>query len=182
MEGHDLDTILPTAIQIQALQAAEYAGISVPRTVADDAQNNLKMASGKFKEKAEPGQSRSRQTDIAAALACRSNFHDGAMGDLWFEWLGICQTEIPVGPDIKFGRDELTLYYYAQSAFILGGRFIDDRTATFDHLQSTQNQDGSWPPADGISVGPVYSTAVWCTILQLVWGSHPSTLSYTKTK
>jgi hypothetical protein len=45
----------------------------------------------------------------------------------------------------------------------------------FDHLQSSQNKDGSWPAGDGISVGPVYSTALWCTVLQLDKNSHPST-------
>jgi hypothetical protein len=49
----------------------------------------------------------------------------------------------------------------------------------FDHLQSSQNKDGSWPAPlesqEGISVGPVYSTAVWCTILQLDKKFHPLT-------
>jgi hypothetical protein len=44
----------------------------------------------------------------------------------------------------------------------------------FDHVQNGQNKDGSWPAGDGISVGSVYSTAIWCTVLQLDNGSHPS--------
>ena len=92
------------------------------------------------------------------------------------KWFKYCQTEIPVGRDIQFGRDELTHYYYAQAVFNLGSddAWNDYRTAMFDHLQSSQNKDGSWPAGDGISVGPVYSTAVWCTVLQLDKRSHPS--------
>ena len=62
------------------------------------------------------------------------------------KWFKYCQTEIPVGRAIQFGRDELTHYYYAQAVFNLGGNaWSDYRTAMFDHLQSTQNKDGSWP-------------------------------------
>jgi hypothetical protein len=90
-------------------------------------------------------------------------------------WFKYCQNEIPVGGGIQFGRDELIHYYYAQAAFNLGhDTWNDYRTVMFDHLQSTQNKDGSWPASEGISVGPVYATALWCTILQLDNGSHPS--------
>jgi hypothetical protein len=44
----------------------------------------------------------------------------------------------------------------------------------FDHLLTSQNDDGSWVAGDGISVGSVYSTAIWCTILQLDNYRHPS--------
>jgi len=134
---------------------------------------------------------RSRPAETAAALACRSSpasfLDQDGLSTTWFKY---CRAEIPMGGGIQFGRDELTHYYYAQAVFNLmlnrelnaGSEAVawsDYRKATFDHLQSKQNQDGSWPaPLDsqgGISVGPVYSAAVWCTILQLDKKTHPLT-------
>jgi hypothetical protein len=95
--------------------------------------------------------------------------------ELCNQWFKYCETEIPVGGNIKFGRDELTHHYYAQAVFnVNGAAWTSYRTAMFDHLQSSQNKDGSWPAGDGIGVSPVYATAVWCTILQLDNRSHPS--------
>ena len=71
MEGHDLDTILATAIQIQALQAAENAGIPIPGEALNDAQEYLKMALRKHEKPEIGGKSLGRQADTAAALACR---------------------------------------------------------------------------------------------------------------
>jgi hypothetical protein len=176
VEGHDFDTISATVIQIQALQAAENAGIPCPSEAFTDAQEYLKMAIGRYEEKAKPGQNGSRQTDTAAALACRFlRGRYGPMKDEWTKkWFKYCETEIPVARDIKFGRDELTHFYYAQAMFFGSNNWNGYRTAMFDQLQTSQNKDGSWPAGDGIGVGPVYSTAVWCIILQLDRGSHPS--------
>ncbi|MDT7817847.1 MAG: hypothetical protein QOJ42_7763, partial [Acidobacteriaceae bacterium] len=72
MEGHDFAVISTTAIQIQALQAAENAGIAIPGDAINDALEYLKMAIGEY-EKTGPGQKSSRPADTAAALACRLN-------------------------------------------------------------------------------------------------------------
>jgi hypothetical protein len=172
VEGHDFDTIPATVIQIQALQAAEHAGIPIPNEAINDAQEYLKKTLGKYEN-----ENRSRATDTAAALACRNynSSRRGSTDELIEKWFNYCQTEVPVVRDIKLGRDELTHYYYAQAVFNIGGdTWGGYRTAMFDYLQSSQNKDGSWPPGDGICVGQVYATAVWCTILQLDKKSHPS--------
>jgi hypothetical protein len=180
VEGHDFDTISATVIQIQALQAAENAGIPFRSETINDAQEYLKKTLGKDEK-----QNRSRPAETAATLACffapnsvapyarlTSGETKDALHNKWFKY---CQDEIPVGRDIKLGRDELTHYYYAQAVFNVGGdTWSSYRTAMFDHLQSSQNKDGSWPPGDGICVGQVYATAVWCTVLQLDKKSHPS--------
>jgi hypothetical protein len=184
VEGHDFDVISATVIQIQALEAAENAGIPVPEVTIDAGQEYLKMATKKYEEVAKLEKNRSRPAETAAALACC--FRQGPFAEetkdaleLCAKWFKYCQAEIPVGRAIQFGRDELTHYYYAQAVFLheersAGSAWKDYRTAMFDHLQSSQNKDGSWPAGDGISVGTVYSTAVWCTILQLDNRSHPS--------
>jgi hypothetical protein len=177
VEGHDFDEISATAIQIQALQAAENAGIPVPAAAINDGQEYLKKALEKFEQRAKAEQNANRAVDPAAALACRftQSIQGGREDELRKKWLKYCQGEIPVGRKIKFGQDELTHYYYAQAVFNFGGKTWDTyRTATFDHLKSSQNKDGSWPAGDGISVGPVYSTALSCIILQLDKRSHPS--------
>ncbi len=126
-----------------------------------------------------------RTVDTAAALACR--FRPRGTGfnqplepakmtdESCKQWLKTCQAAIPVGRSGELARDALAHYYYAQTLHELGGNaWSAYRTAMFDRLQSSQEQDGSWPSSDGIGVGKVYSTALWCTILQLDKGSHPS--------
>jgi hypothetical protein len=185
VEGHDFDTIAATAIQFQALQAAENASIPIPGDTVDEARGYLEAVLPKYKDGAKSGQGRGQPADIAAALACRGlnarsrrMAEEEDMRDTCFRY---CQTEIPRGRNMKFGRDELTHYFYAQALLNLGRQqgheaWNDYRTEMFDHLQRTQNQDGSWPAGDGISVGAVYSTAVWCIVLQLDNASHPSML------
>jgi hypothetical protein len=182
VEGHDFDVISATVIQIQALQAAENAGIPVPNEVISHAQESLKIAIKKY-ESAKPEKNRSRPGETAAALVCRFNSIplsqinsdvSRAKDESCEKWFKYCRTEIPVGRAVQFGRDELTHYYYAQAVFLERGAWKDYRTAMFDHLLSSQDKDGSWPAGDGIGVGPVYSAAVWCTILQLDLGGHPS--------
>jgi len=185
VEGHDLDEILVTAMQIQALYTAGILGIPIAWDTVKDGQVYLKTTLEKRKEGPGSAQNPARQADIAAALACRSCPDANGYDQQCTKWFKECQTEIPVGSGVRFGRDELAHYFYAQAIFnrLLSSnerRDIDAewgkyRTAMFDHLQSSQNQDGSWPAGNGISVGPVYATALWCTILQLDKKNHPLT-------
>jgi Prenyltransferase and squalene oxidase repeat len=187
VEGHDFATISATVIQIQALQAAENAGIPVPSGAIGDAQEYLKRALGKYEGKDKPAQDGKRLTDTAAGLGIWSSATTyttvGGKGEeekrereRWDQRLKYCRSEIPTGRNVKFGRDELAHYYYAQAVFnnLAGKDWSDYRTTMFDHLQSSQNKDGSWPSAADIGVGPVYSTALWCVVLQLDKRSHPS--------
>ena len=80
-----------------------------------------------------------------------------------------------MGLGMKQGRDELVHYYYAQAAYNKSDEYWRNYGATtFDHLRETQKKDGSWPTSEGLGVGPVYSTALWCTIMQLETNNHPS--------
>jgi hypothetical protein len=182
VEGHDFDLVSTTAIQFQALEAAENAGVTIPGAAIEDALEYLKLALRKHDAKAPNG---GALTETAAALACIYNTSrnvdlrkgDGfpERPDLRSKVLARCQTEIPIGRNIKFGRDELAHYYFAQALFSHGGdAWLTYRTATFDHLQASQHTDGSWPASNGISAGAVYSTSLWCTVLQLARNRHPS--------
>jgi hypothetical protein len=170
VEGHDFDDVLATAIQLQALVAASFTTIPIPNDNPADATHYLRdVLEDEGKEK-RPG------AETAAALAaCYANNREGrTKTNPYKACLKRCQAAIPLGRDLQFGRDELTHYYYAQALFQGGGDVWESyRKVTFDHLQSRQNADGSWPAASGLGVGHVYATALWCTVLQLDRDSHP---------
>jgi hypothetical protein len=171
VEGHDFDTIATTAIQIQALFAAQNIGIPVPEYALNHAQEYLRVTL--TKNVATENVASSRQTDTAAALACRIG--RGETDKQVLEWFKHCQAKIPVGRKIQLGRDEILHYYFAQTMYNLGGQVWSSYRATMgDHLQSTQNKDGSWPRGDGIGVGTVYTTAMWCIVFQHSRNRHPS--------
>ena len=182
MEGHDFDCVSATVIQIQALQAAENAGIPFPSEALDNSQNYLLAAIGKHgAAKGKPN--RAGPTETAAALACRypTKFAVGSMirDEMGNGWLKYCETEIPMGRDMVFGRDELTQFYYAQFAFLCGSdSWAEYRAAMFEQLQLSQDKDGGWPASDGIGIGRVYAAALWCVVLQLDSKSYPPQRSY----
>lgn len=181
VEGHDFDAIAPTVIQVQALQAAKYAGIAVPEEVLTDAQAYLVVVLEK-----ELKTGARRTTEIAGGLACRYCSQDRGIDRECNDWIRHCQVAIATGIATKFGRDELTHYYYSQAVISGAGEstmngpvFAGEcwkayREAMFDQLQKTQQKDGSWPAGNGLSSGPLYTTAVWCTVLQLDHRSHPA--------
>jgi hypothetical protein len=185
VEGHDFDAISATVIQVQALQAAENSFLGDGVAGHRDALEYLKTALGRD-EKGEQVQRSTRLAHSAAALACHLGAipmtgRNGVIAKLEIpdEWnrhlFEYCKAKMPMGRDVQFGRDELAHYYYAQALFHLGGTDWDAyRAAMFDRLQGNQTKDGNWPASDGISAGPVYSTALWCIILQLDKNSHPA--------
>ncbi len=191
VEGHDLDEIMATAIQMQALYTAR-AGIRLSDAAVRDAQQYLNIAVEKYEKNANPKDNHRRLTAVVAALACLSGA--GCYDELRKKWFTYCTSEIPAGK-AQLGSDELIHYFYARAMYddslsngvinnpeIRPGwplppsvEWIAYRAAMFDQLQRSQNKDGSWPAADGIGVGPLYATAIWCTILQLDKTTHPLT-------
>jgi hypothetical protein len=124
----------------------------------------------------------------AAALACL--FSAGEYNnDLVKKWFKYCRTAIPVGGGARIGHDEYTHFYYATAVHFLGddgweklyGPTSPEQRVTwtayrrdmFERLAAGQNQDGSWAGGGGFSVGPVYSTAIYCIIMQLDNGTLP---------
>jgi hypothetical protein len=174
VEGHDFDDVGPTVIQFQALLVAERTGVPISSNVLSDAREYLKARVDKHLA-TKNGNAR-QQRLIAAALVCRNNStRSGGADHWWLDRFKQCQTEIPMGRDVKFGRDELMHYYYAQVAYRhTVASWNSYRDAIFDHLHATQGKDGSWPPGNGLGVGSVYATAIWCIILQLPGDRHPA--------
>jgi hypothetical protein len=198
-EGGDNDEGSVTITQVQALRACRNAGIPVPKAIIKKAHDYLKHSTtpkggvvyslGRGGMRAPIGGERPALT--AAAIACL--FNAGEYKDeLCKKWFKYCQTAIPLngfGGGIRIGHDEYTQFYYGQAVYILGddgwqklfpgsrkeeavtwSRF---RTSLFDNLVKTQNADGSWPSGGGFSVGTVYSTAIYCILMQLDKGTLP---------
>jgi hypothetical protein len=134
---------------------------------------------------------------VPAGIACM--FSAGEYkSELAIKWLNYCKSNIPHdGSTRESGQHfEYTHYYYAQVLYILGedrhGKLRPDllereakgekallkwsryREQMFEVIASKQLGDGSWPQGSGFSsVGPIYSTAIYLTILQLDRGNLP---------
>lgn len=198
VDGHDQDEGSVTITQIQPLRACRNAGIPVPKQVIKKGHDYLKNSTtqrggvvyslGRGGMGAPVGGERPSLT--AAAIACL--FSAGEYkDDLVKKWFKYCQTAIPLGGGggVRLGHDEYTHLYYGQAVYILGDDGWEKmfgptpveqrvtwsayRKGMFDHLVQTQNSDGSWPGGGGFSVGPVYSTSIYCILMQLDKGAVP---------
>lgn len=190
-EGGNFDEGSVTITQLQSLRAARNAGIPVPKKAIDLSMEYLKksttpnggiiysLASGGF---AANGQERPPLT--AAAVAC--GFSAGQYNDEYAKkWITYCKEHIPVAKG-RVSHDEYQSYYYSQAIYVLGDdRYAEMfpkenksthltwtgyREAMFDYLKGQQNGDGSWTSG---YIGPVFSTCVNLTILQLEKGVLP---------
>jgi hypothetical protein len=198
-EGGDNDEGSVTITQIQALRAARNAGIPVPKAVVKKTQDYLKECTDpttggvyySFRSR------NVRPAITAAAISCLFNAGE-YKGELCKKWFKFCcgpptpqAPQLPlhkVGGGARGGHDEYTHFYFAQSMYILGEDGWEKLTGTapsdgqkwtsyreklFDHLVNTQSKnDGSWLSA-GWGMGPVYSTAMYATIMQLDKGTLP---------
>jgi len=196
-DGGDNDEGSVTITQMQALRACRNAGITVPKEILKKGIEYLQHSTterggvvyslGRGGMKAPIGGERPALT--AAAISC--GFSAGEYkSELCKKWLKYCQTNIPINGGVaRIGHDEYTHYYYAQALYILGDKGWENlfgptpeqdrltwtkyRDSMGDRLIQIQAQDGSFPSGGGFSVGTVYSTAVYLTILQLDKGVLP---------
>ena len=185
-EGNDFDEGSVTITQLQGLRAARNAGIVVPKTIIDKATKYLRDSTtpkgGVIYSLANGGghaNGQERPALTAAAVACA--FAAGQYQDEYAKkWIKFCKEAIPFGRN-RVQHDEYQSYYFAQAVYVLGddryGELFPDvpdaknwltwsgyKEAMFDHLKGQQNPDGSWSSG---YIGPVFSTAVNLTILQL---------------
>jgi hypothetical protein len=124
----------------------------------------------------------------AAGIACLFNAGE-YQAELAIQWLNYCQRFIPIDKTGRdgFGHWEYAHYYYSQVLYSLGEdrhaklrpdlaelekntgkphllKWSRYRATIHDYICSRQQEDGSWPHA---SFGPVYTTSMYLTILQL---------------
>jgi hypothetical protein len=192
-EGNNFDEGSVTVTQVQALRAARNAGIIVPREAITDALKYLKDSTntegGVIYSLAHGAGGDGRPALTAAAIAC--GFSAGEYhSDIVKRWFKFCRGRLRILGDGRMGHDEYTNYYYAQAVYMLGEdgwarmfpndrdplRWSEYRKATFHNLAQAQSADGSWPTSTGIGangIGPIYTTALCLTILQLDKGTLP---------
>jgi hypothetical protein len=193
-EGHDSDEGSVTVTQMQGIRACRDAGIPVPKEITKKGYDYLRRSTtvdggvvyslGRGGMGAPAGGGRPALT--AAAIACF--FAAGEYKDENVKkWFKFCERQNLMqggggGIGGRIGHDEYLHFYLAPSLYFLGddgwekmfgkaeaGRVTwkKYRDNFLDGVCRAQNADGSWSQGGGWSVGPVYSTAVWCTVLQL---------------
>jgi len=185
-DGGGFDEGSVTITQVQGLRACRNAGIVIPKEVINKAHEYLEKCTtdrgGVIYSLAQGGgraMGGERPPLTAAAIACMFNAGEYE-SPLAKKWLKYCQTSIGIGQAGRMGHDEYTHYYYAQALYILGETGYQKlfpqskaderltwskyREQMFKHLKNTQNKDGSWT---GGYIGPIFSTCVYLTILQL---------------
>jgi len=210
-DGGGFDEGSVTVTQLQAVRAARNAGIAVPKEIIEKGEAYLDECTnadltapsgGIIYSLGGGGGGDGRPALTAAGLICYFsaghyglNSKGGAELDKndrynirIRQWLKFTQTNVPlgIGGAARFGHDEYTHYYYAQSCYVLG----EDRYAkmfpnsnakeritwsryketVFPGIKNSQGSDGSW---QGGHVGPVFITAIHLTILQLDKGTLP---------
>ncbi len=202
MEGGNNDEGSVTITQMQALRACRNAGIPVPKTIMIKAHNYLQASTsadgGVVYQLGRGGMGGmamggGRPALTAAAIACLFSAGD-YKDELVKKWFKYCYSNVYPGRAAAggfrvMGHDEYVHYYLSQAIYCLGDdgwekmfgptpegermTWSKYRSEFFGDLVRTQAGDGSWPSAGGFSVGTVYSTAMYCTIMQLDKGTLP---------
>jgi len=188
-EGGNFDEGSVTVTQLQAVRAAKNAGIPVAKEIIDKATDYLEACTtsrgGLVYNYTGSAQAGSERAPITAAAICCSFSAGQYKGELAAKWIKYCKENIPIGKG-RLAHDEYQSYYLAQGIYVLGddryGKLFPNeakatwwtwsayREAMFDYLKNQQNADGSWTSG---YIGPVFSTAVNLTILQLEKGVLP---------
>jgi len=191
--GNNFDEGSVTITQVQALRAARNAGIPVPKETIQKATDYLEACTtprggviysyAGGNGAALNGQERPPIT--AAAVAC--SFNSGQYkGDLAKKWIKYCKDNIPIAKG-RVSHDEYQSYYFSQFVYILGDDRYGDlfpkedkstwltwskyKEAMFPYLIDAQDKNsGSWTSG---YIGPVFTTSVNLTILQLEKGILP---------
>jgi hypothetical protein len=193
-EGHNSDEGSVTVTQMQALRACRDAGIPVPKEIVQrgadylrkstDQQGGVVYSYGRGGIGGPAGGGRPALT--AAAIACM--FSAGDYKDefvkKWFKFCYEGQQKIPLGGGgARFGFDEYTHFYYSTSIYFIGedgySKMFPEKAkdqcltwskykaAHFPGMLQSQGADGGWTGAGGWGSGPIYSTSVFCIMLQL---------------
>jgi hypothetical protein len=191
-ESPNFDEGAATLTQIQALQAAQKAGIPVPKDVLANGYEYVKKSTVVATKDADPSkvaagviysllagttaEARAPLTAAAAACLCTAGEFKSP---LTVQWINFCRENI-TAEIRRVSYPEYLHFYFAQAMYALGeeryAQMRPDlraeelltwsryRRPFFQLLVQLQENDGSWKAS---TVGPVYSTAIYALILQL---------------
>ncbi|HZZ77171.1 MAG TPA: prenyltransferase/squalene oxidase repeat-containing protein [Gemmataceae bacterium] len=181
-EGHDFDAISATAIQMQALKAAENAGVPVPAGIIAAGQGYLQasLACIHIDSKTPPSHDilRDAGAAVAASLTVSETLHNDlrrvAMPKASEKWLEHWRTHWIAKSATDLRRDVVAHYYFSQAVQTTRTGWPTYRTVLFDHLQKTQAKNGDWPESKEVGIGALHASALCCIMLQLDKQTHPS--------
>ncbi len=173
-DGNDFDEGSTCVTQVQGLRACRNAGIPVPKEIIDRARkyiHDCTTPEGGVQYSIRGGGPRPPIT--AAAIA--SLFNAGAYDDENVKkMLAFCQKTLwpGSGQSNRFvGHWHYAHFYYAQVMYRIGGKDWERYFKWIkSELLSTQSANGAWKQGH---VGPIYTTAISATILQLDNGFLP---------
>jgi hypothetical protein len=174
-DGHGFDEGSTTVTQVQGLRGCRNAGIEVPKEIVDKAIKYIHKcttADGGVQYSSKGGGGRPAIT--AAAVACLFN-----AGEYDSEYvpklLGYCKKNLGNISNQSFGHWHYAHYYYSQAMYREGGKQWDSyRDKVQRKLLQEATDDGKqfayWSQG---YIGPIYTTAINLTILQLEKGCLP---------
>ena len=164
-DGNGFDEGSTTITQVQGLRGCRNAGIPVPKEIIDKAIKYIRdctLPDGGVQYNSKGGGGRPPIT--AAAVACL--FSAGEYDSQYVpKLLKYCNDKLMNISNEGFGHWHYAHYYYAQALYREGGKKWEDyRDKVYSRLISEAGPDGSWGQG---YIGPVYTTAIDLTILQL---------------
>jgi hypothetical protein len=168
-DGSDFDEGSTTITQVQGLRACRNAGIPVPKEVIDRAIKYIQKCTGSdggVQYSAKTGGS-GRPPITAAAIACLFNAGDYDSDYVPKIMKYVDRHYLNVGSD-NDGHWHYAHYYYAQVVYREGGKKWETyRDKIYTRLLNESKSDGKLNYWDQGYIGPIYTTAINLTILQL---------------
>jgi hypothetical protein len=170
-DGRGFDEGSTTITQVQGLRGCRNAGIPVPKEIVDKAVAYIRrctLPDGGVQYSSQGGGGRPAIT--AAAIACLFN-----AGDYDSQYvpklLNYCKRNLANVSNQGFGHWHYAHYYYSQVAYREGDEaWISYRDKIFAKILSEASSNGSWSQG---YIGPIYTTSINLTILQLEKGTLP---------
>jgi len=164
-DGQGFDEGSTTITQVQGLRGCRNAGIRVPKEIIDKAVKYIErctQADGGVQYNIKGGGGRPAIT--AAAIACLFNAgqYDNKLVPKLQDY---CKKNLGSITNEGFGHWHYAHYYYAQVMYREGGKAWQEyRDRIYPRLVKEAHPDGSWTQG---YIGPVYTTSINLTILQL---------------
>lgn len=172
-DGHGFDEGSTTITQVQGLRGCRNAGIPVPNEIIDKAIGYIKKCSlddgaGGVQYNSRGGGG--RPAISAAAIACLYNAgeYDSQYVPKLLEY---CRKNLSNISNRGFGHWHYAHYYFAQVEYREGGKNWEGyRDRIYSRIVQEAGADGSWIQG---YIGPVYTTSINLTILQLESAALP---------
>ncbi len=171
-DGNDFDEGSTCITQVQGLRACRNAGIPVDKQIIEDAKQYIRRcttAKGGVQYSIRGGGERPPITAAALAAMFNAGEYDSKHTR---DMLSFCEKNIWPGRAGRsyYGHWHYTHFYYSQVMYRDEKRWDEYFAWVSDQMLRKQAASGAWKEGH---VGPVYTTAVNCIVLQLNNGYLP---------